>query len=166
MVTIMPSQVPVGELILKNPDDNNQVRIASTFLSSLGTLYVRRNYGSASTFGPVVTFVQDNSGDDQGVIKFQQDGSGLVIEIEDNGNSNSIQITKVSNSASTVYAHYVSSTNSGAGVGGGIDMGDMANTDIFFKVPVDATDPTGGGAAGTGRILINVGGVNRYLAYY
>jgi hypothetical protein len=36
----------------------------------------------------------------------------------------------------------------------------------LMEFPGDATDPTGGGGAATGRIKILVGGVTRYLAYY
>jgi hypothetical protein len=35
-----------------------------------------------------------------------------------------------------------------------------------FELPADATDPTGGGGAATGRIPVLIGGVLRYLAYY
>jgi len=35
-----------------------------------------------------------------------------------------------------------------------------------FELPADATDPTGGGGAATGRIPVVIGGVTRYLAYY
>ena len=35
-----------------------------------------------------------------------------------------------------------------------------------FELPADATDPTGGGGAATGRIPVLIGGSLRYLAYY
>lgn len=35
-----------------------------------------------------------------------------------------------------------------------------------FLLPADATDPTGGGGAATGRIPVSIGGATRYLAYY
>ncbi len=35
-----------------------------------------------------------------------------------------------------------------------------------FELPADATDPTGGGGAATGRIPVKIGGVTRYIAYY
>jgi len=35
-----------------------------------------------------------------------------------------------------------------------------------FEFSADATDPTGGGGAATGRIPVLIGGVTRYLAYY
>jgi len=35
-----------------------------------------------------------------------------------------------------------------------------------FELPADATDPTGGGGAATGRIPTLIGGALRYLAYY
>lgn len=38
-------------------------------------------------------------------------------------------------------------------------------TDVF-ELPADATDPTSGGGAATGRIPVKIGGVTKYLAYY
>lgn len=35
-----------------------------------------------------------------------------------------------------------------------------------FELPADATDPTAGGGAATGRIPVLIGGALRYLAYY
>jgi len=40
------------------------------------------------------------------------------------------------------------------------------SSDIKFLFAADATDPTGGGGAATGRIKCLIGGVTRYLAYY
>ena len=37
---------------------------------------------------------------------------------------------------------------------------------VVFELPADATDPTGGGGAATGRIPVKIGGVTKYLAYY
>lgn len=41
-----------------------------------------------------------------------------------------------------------------------------AANNYVFDLPADATDPTGGGGAATGRIRCQIGGVLRYLAYY
>ncbi|HYF52982.1 MAG TPA: hypothetical protein VEA41_01850 [Salinarimonas sp.] len=47
----------------------------------------------------------------------------------------------------------------------GLARFDGNGTDIF-ELPADATDPTGGGGAATGRIPVRIGGTTRYLAYY
>lgn len=36
----------------------------------------------------------------------------------------------------------------------------------ILELPANATDPTGGGGAATGRIPVKIGGATRYLAYY
>ena len=41
-----------------------------------------------------------------------------------------------------------------------------ATNNYVFELPADATDPTGGGGAATGRIPCLIGGATRYLAYY
>lgn len=41
-----------------------------------------------------------------------------------------------------------------------------ATNNYVFELPSNATDPTGGGGAATGRIPCLIGGVTRYIAYY
>ncbi len=41
-----------------------------------------------------------------------------------------------------------------------------ATNNYVFELPADATDPTGGGGAATGRIPCLIGGVTRYIPYY
>ncbi len=48
----------------------------------------------------------------------------------------------------------------------GIDFSAMAAGEINFKFVADATDPTGGGGAATGRIAIDIGGSTVYIPYY
>jgi hypothetical protein len=50
-------------------------------------------------------------------------------------------------------------------VDAGISRFDGDGTDVF-ELPADATDPTGGGGAATGRIPVKIGGATVYLAYY
>lgn len=47
----------------------------------------------------------------------------------------------------------------------GLNRFDGDGTHVF-ELPADATDPTGGGGAATGRIPVKIGGATRYLAYY
>jgi hypothetical protein len=41
-----------------------------------------------------------------------------------------------------------------------------ATNNYVFDLPTDATDPTGGGGAATGRIKCLIGGATRYIPYY
>jgi hypothetical protein len=50
-------------------------------------------------------------------------------------------------------------------VDGGLARFD-GNGSHVFELPADATDPTGGGGAATGRIPVLIGGVLRYVPYY
>lgn len=50
-------------------------------------------------------------------------------------------------------------------VDAGLSRFDGNGTHVF-ELPADATDPTGGGGAATGRIPVSIGGATRYLAYY
>lgn len=47
------------------------------------TLRAERDLAAASTDGPVVNLIQDNTGDDQALIRGQQDGSGAILELYD-----------------------------------------------------------------------------------
>ena len=47
----------------------------------------------------------------------------------------------------------------------GLNRFDGDGTHVFV-LPTDATDPTSGGGAATGRIPVSIGGSTRYLAYY
>jgi len=51
-------------------------------------------------------------------------------------------------------------------VGLRIDAQSGASNNYVFDLPADATDPTGGGGAATGRVPCLIGGVTRYIAYY
>lgn len=50
-------------------------------------------------------------------------------------------------------------------VDAGLNRFDGDGTHVF-ELPADATDPTGGGGAATGRIPVTIGGATRYIAYY
>ena len=47
------------------------------------TLRVERNLTGTSTDSPVVSIVQDHSGDDQAALRVQQDGSGNILQLYD-----------------------------------------------------------------------------------
>lgn len=47
----------------------------------------------------------------------------------------------------------------------GLNRFDGDGTHVF-ELPADATDPTGGGGAATGRIAVKIGGATKYIAYY
>ena len=47
-----------------------------------------------------------------------------------------------------------------------VSTADADTTPYVFELPADATDPTAGGGAATGRIPVYIGGATRYLAYY
>lgn len=64
------------------------------------------------------------------------------------------------------WAVYISHDNEGTAAAGGIDMSSFSAGENLLKVPTDATDPTGAGAAADGRIAVSVAGVASYLAYY
>lgn len=50
-------------------------------------------------------------------------------------------------------------------VDAGLARFDGNGTDVF-ELPADATDPTGGGGAATGRVPVRIGGATVYLPYY
>jgi len=51
-------------------------------------------------------------------------------------------------------------------IGLSIDGQSGATNNYVFSLPADATDPTGGGGAATGRIPCLIGGALRYIPYY
>lgn len=70
---------------------------------------------------------------------------------------------------SSMYGLYVA--NQGAtgvtnAVGVAVELPTNASNNWVFSLPADATDPTGGGGAATGRIPCLIGGTTRYIAYY
>lgn len=48
----------------------------------------------------------------------------------------------------------------------GVARFDGVSSGAVMELPADATDPTGGGGAATGRIPVIIGGTTRFLAYY
>ena len=50
-------------------------------------------------------------------------------------------------------------------VDGGCARFDGDGTHVW-ELPADATDPTGGGGAATGRIPVKIGGATVYIPYY
>lgn len=61
------------------------------------------------------------------------------------------------------YGIEIESLSGGSTLNIGIAFGTMTH---MFEFPADATDPTGGGGAATGRIPVRIGGATVYLAYY
>lgn len=103
--------------------------------------------------------------------------SFYINNIADSNLPFGIHVNRVASSVSDVVALKIDASNSGAGksyaiqigAGGSLNVGiDMSllTTKAYFKVAPDATDPTGGGGAATGRIPILIGSTTYYLAYY
>ena len=90
----------------------------------------------------------DNNGDSQVT-------RGMYIDRDGNANS---QI---------VVGLRVDADNAGTGTAAaGISFNGGSAMDAIIQVAADATDPTDGGGAATGRIPIYVGSTKKYLAYY
>ena len=103
--------------------------------------------------------------------------SGTVIN---SGNAHSVvssviidepTITLTSGTATIASSLYIQRAPTEGGdnyalcVDSGLSRFDGDGTDVF-ELPADATDPTGGGGAATGRIPVKIGGATVYIPYY
>jgi len=75
-----------------------------------GSMHVYRNDTSTSTNTPVVFIEQDNIGDDQNALKIQQDGTGVGIFINQDGNGRSLHIDSEATTANVVRVETVATT--------------------------------------------------------
>lgn len=104
-----------------------------------------------STLGVVQTFIT----------------GGVDITVTSASQAEALDLQNNNNSVIDVYGLNIDVSNSGAGDAIGINFTDMSGTsDYMFSFDANATDPTGGGGAATGRIRCLIGGTLRYLAYY
>lgn len=102
-----------------------------------------------------------------------QNGSGttpLVIEDDRDGVGSCLILTRQANTATDGGVKVINMstvTNSSTGSIIYLDFGTAGDSkQHFFRFPSDATDPTAGGGAASGRIPIMINGVKVYLAYY
>ena len=86
---------------------------------------------------------------------FEIDSSGVILAT----------LSSNHNTGSDTYELDLDGSNAGAGSHIGIRFSN-GTYDFVFQFDPDATDPTGGGAAATGRIPVRISGATRYLAYY
>ena len=127
-----------------------------------------RTSGTLNSTQPIMRILQydsDHSGDN---IYIDNDGTGKSIHIDhdDDGSADTVHIDRDGNNAAQIWAMEIDCDNAGAGVPAGIDMSSFSAGEEVFAFPTDATDPTGGGGAATGRIAIDVGGATVYIPYY
>lgn len=93
--------------------------------------------------------------------------SGTALTITANGTATTgLEINRSCNTASNVSGLDIDVANVGAGNAYGINFQTMSTSDYIFALPANATDPTGGGGAATGRIPVLISGVTRYIPYY
>ncbi len=161
--------------------NTDKVSIAQTSTSG-NSLLIDRDLPNTDTDSPVVQLLDDNLSDDQKVLAISNDGSGDALYIYNRdtthtsnpkglnilsySNDNSLYIDQSSNSASEEFAVYIRCNNSGAGAPGGIDMSSFSAGEAVMALVADATDPTSGGGAATGRVAVSIDGSIKYLAYY
>jgi len=121
---------------------------------------------------PGIDVTQNGTDTNSFGIRITQDANAVVagLFVDCNSNSNSGLGIYVDRDGAVdnqiVEAIRIECANSG--IGGkavGIDF-TTATIQAIINVAADATDPTGGGGAATGRIPIYVAGVLKYLAYY
>jgi hypothetical protein len=136
---------------------------SSGFTSSNGLARVYVDHASATGIALVVT--QDGTGTAVN-IDANGTGKGMFVDHDDTGTNPSVHIDRDGNNAAAVSGLKVDVDNAGAGGVVGIDLSSMSTGEANFKFVADATDPTGGGGAATGRIAIDIGGSVKYLAYY
>ena len=72
--------------------------ITQTTVTGAG-LSVIRDLASASTDSALVSFVQDNAGDDQNALTIQNEGSGPGLYIDQNGNGRGLQLVTIATTA-------------------------------------------------------------------
>lgn len=112
-------------------------------------------------------YLNNNGGGTNLSILNSGSSSGTSIDVSNTTNSGTaIDVFASNDSASDIPVVKINGGNSGAGNTIGIDFSSMSAGEYIFSVPADATDPTGGGGAATGRIAVKIGGATRYIPYY
>ena len=76
--------------------------IKKTHTSGDGSNYFYRDIASADTAGPIMTVRNDNAGDDQPNIKIINDGAGIGLLIDQNGNNFAIDIDSEATTAPAI----------------------------------------------------------------
>lgn len=119
---------------------------------------------------PVVDLTQSGTASNSYGIRITQGTSALKHSLYIDNNADS-QVTSCAHfdraaniDAQAASAIKIDAGNSGTGTAVGIDF--VTYKSGIFRVNADATDPTSGGGAATGRIPILVGTTLKYLAYY
>lgn len=146
----------------------SMINVATNALTT-GRLLTLTHNGTDTSSRELLKITNDNTAATGTIpLYIKQDSTGSAFFIDSNGvTGNAIEIDQNSDSASNIYAMKIVSDNAGAGSPGGIDFTGMSAGEFFFAFPTDATDPTGGGGAATGRIAIkDGGGTTRYIPYY
>lgn len=141
--------------------------------------YLYTNQIHTSSTAALFKIVNDNASATNRCFQLQQDASNIALYLDMNGNERavlidhddtgtqySLVIDRDGNNAAQIWAMQINCDNAGAGTPGGIDFGGFSTGEEVFKFVADATDPTGGGGAATGRIAVEVGGATVYLPYY
>lgn len=141
---------------------------SAIIISNAPTNAAALDFTFSSSDYPVIDMEQAGASADSYGIRIVQGADGLKEGLFIDGNANSnlaecIYLDRDGNSASDVHAMIIESNNSGAGNGVGINL---SSPPFAFTFAINATDPTGGGGAATGRIPVMIGGATRYLAYY
>lgn len=110
-----------------------------------------------TTNASAVHILVNTAGTGNGIfINDDSDSIGAAIKIDRDSTTGTASITGMS----------IDVDSAGGGIVVGIDLSGMATGQRVFKFVADATDPTSGGGAATGRIAIDIGGSVKYLAYY
>jgi len=122
----------------------------------------------ATMGAPLVRFESANSAGDNEILRIVQgsDTTGVVIDSDADAINPALDIQRDGSHASEIVGLAINVNNAGAGEPVGIDFASMAQGEAAFRFIADATDPTGGGAAATGRVAIDIGGSVVYMAYY
>lgn len=120
---------------------------------------------SAGSTNPLVYIAQNGGASTGYCLTLSTQGLGTNLYVENLSAGNCIEMLSLGNAASDTYGIKMNLVNSGAGNTIGIDFSATA-VNFAFQFTADATDPTGGGGAATGRIPVRIGGATRYLAYY
>lgn len=141
------TRTPVGSATVKSVlyiEGSGTITGATLFLADASTV------GTGATLTNYYGFYYENVGSINGTLTNQY---GIYLEAPTKGATIN---TGLYIGGGGTYAIYSDA---------GLNRFDGDGTNIF-ELPADATDPTGGGGAGAGRIPIKVGGVTKYLAYY
>lgn len=121
---------------------------AHTYAGGSGAIAIARFRSDGMTF---------DTGNQTGVVSTVMIDEPNVTEVGiDISTAASLYVASAPNEADDNYAALFDS---------GLVRVDGDGTDVF-ELPADATDPTSGGGAATGRIPVKIGGSTVYLAYY